>query len=76
MHQKIRDQSHLVKDQDTGAILNTDADGLQRRRIERERARILGELPARVATLEEDFQELKFLFLELLEKMNGSSPEQ
>ena len=69
VHLKVKDQQHLVRDTSTGAILNTDRNGLQeyyrRKELARKEIADREETKQRLAKMEEEMQEIKTLLKEI-----------
>jgi hypothetical protein len=63
---KIEDAPDLVKDTNSGAVLNTNVQALEAYRKRREKLNKVDTLENRVASLEENINELKSLLIAVL----------
>lgn len=62
---KVKDESDLVKDKNTGAVLNTNLDSLKAYRAKRKKD---AEMQNRVDKMENDIGDIKSMLKELLNK--------
>ena len=62
---KIKDESDLVKDKNTGAVLNTNLDSLKAYREKRKKDLEMGN---KIDQLENDIGDIKSMLIELLNK--------
>ena len=72
---KIKDRDHLVKDIETGAVINTDTQAYEKRiklRFETQRQRDqLRDAVREINTIKSEMHEMKSLLIKLVEKENG-----
>ena len=72
---KIKDRDHLVKNLDTGAVINTDTLAYEKRvkvRLESQRQRDqLRDAVREINSLKTEMHEMKNLLLKLVGKQNG-----
>lgn len=67
MH-KVKEHNNLVRDPSNQAILNVDRDKLWEHRNKKQMKDNLDHLNSEVASLKTDFQEIKFLLQQLVNK--------
>ena len=65
---KIEDQPHLIKDVETGAILNTNLNSLDAYKKQRDHLNKINTVEDRIGKLENNMSEIKDLLKELLGK--------
>lgn len=69
MYAKVKDHSHLIRDMNSKAVLNTDKAGLNdymmKREIAKKQKEEQSETKMRLAQLEEDMTEIKNLLIEI-----------
>ena len=74
---KIKDRDHLVKDIETGAVINTDTQAYEKRiklRFETQRQRDqLRDAVREINTIKSEMHEMKSLLIKLVEKEDGLS---
>ena len=72
---KIKDRAHLVKDIETGAVINTDTQAYEKRiklRFETQRQRDqLRDAVREINTIKSEMHEMKSLLIKLVEKEDG-----
>ena len=72
---KIKDRDHLVKDIETGAVINTDTQAYEKRiklRFETQRQRDqLRDAVREINTIKSEMHEMKTMMKQLLERENG-----
>ena len=72
---KIKDRDHLVKDIETGAVINTDTQAYEKRiklRFETQRQRDqLRDAVREINTIKSEMHEMKSLLIKLVEKEHG-----
>ena len=72
---KIKDRDHLVKDIETGAVINTDTQAYEKRiklRYETQRQREqLRDAVREINTIKSEMHEMKSLLIKLVEKEEG-----
>ncbi len=72
---KIKDRDHLVKDIETGAVINTDTQAYEKRiklRFETQRQRDqLRDAVREINTIKSEMHEMKSLLIKLVEKEDG-----
>ena len=72
---KIKDRHHLVKDIETGAVINTDTQAYEKRiklRFETQRQRDqLRDAVREINTIKSEMHEMKSLLIKLVEKEDG-----
>ena len=72
---KIKDRDHLVKDIETGAVINTDTQAYEKRiklRFETQRQRDqLRDAVREINTIKSEMHEMKSLLVKLVEKEDG-----
>ena len=72
---KIKDRDHLVKDIETGAVINTDTQAYEKRiklRFETQRQRDqLRDAVREINTIKAEMHEMKSLLMKLVEKEDG-----
>ena len=72
---KIKDRDHLVKDIETGAVINTDTQAYEKRiklRFETQRQRDqLRDAVREINTIKSEIHEMKSLLIKLVEKEDG-----
>ena len=72
---KIKDRDHLVKDIETGAVINTDTQAYEKRiklRFETQRQRDqLRDAVREINTIKAEMHEMKSLLIKLVEKEDG-----
>ena len=72
---KIKDRDHLVKDIETGAVINTDTQAYEKRiklRFETHRQRDqLRDAVREINTIKSEMHEMKSLLIKLVEKEDG-----
>ena len=72
---KIKDRDHLVKDTETGAVINTDTQAYEKRiklRFETQRQRDqLRDAVREINTIKSEMHEMKSLLIKLVEKEDG-----
>ena len=72
---KIKDRDHLVKDIETGAVINTDTQAYEKRiklRFETQRQRAeLRDAVREINTIKSEMHEMKSLLIKLVEKEDG-----
>ena len=72
---KIKDRDHLVKDIETGAVINTDTQAYEKRiklRFETQRQRDqLRDAVREINTIKSQMHEMKSLLIKLVEKEDG-----
>jgi len=72
---KIKDRDHLVKDIETGAVINTDTQAYEKRiklRFETQRQRDqLRDAVREINTIKSEMHEMKSMMKQLLERENG-----
>jgi len=68
----VKDNPNLVKDMDTGAVININKKEIQKRRQYKEKIREEREKINKIDKLEEDIDEIKSLLHQLIGKSNGS----
>ena len=72
---KIKERDHLVKDIETGAVINTDTQAYEKRiklRFETQRQRDqLRDAVREINTIKSEMHEMKSLLIKLVEKEDG-----
>ena len=67
-HVKVEGHAHLVRDEQTGAIINNDKESY---RLYKKRKELMKTQKDEINTLKKEVSEIKFLMQTLVEKING-----